>query len=37
MAVASATVVFASIAIFASVYSSANRQVSVLIVTTTIE
>jgi hypothetical protein len=37
MAVASAAVVFASIAVFASVYSGAGRRTSVLIVTTTIE
>jgi len=37
MAVASAAVVFASIAVFASVYSGAGHQTSALIVTTTIE
>ena len=37
MAVASAVVVFASIAAFATIYSSANHQVEALIVTTTIE
>ena len=37
MAVASAVVVFASIAAFAAIYSSANHQVEALIVTTTIE
>ena len=37
MAVASGSVVFASVAVFAGLYSSANRQISVLIVTTTIQ